>query len=165
MVPDVFTVKDEAWSKFKDSLTDYAESCNDGLKLQLDWTLKQKEEITQSVLKNNPLGSTDREWVLRLEIYKLLKLKTDVNSEARKIVECIGDGNGYEVWRLLGLRYEASFGTKRFSLAWHDTTVRKGLYSTSAEELLTKTCARTSCGWPWIQSLGPTSLEKWTWAG
>ena len=47
MVPDIFTGKDEAWSKFKDSLTDYAEACNDGLKLQLDWTLTQKEEITQ----------------------------------------------------------------------------------------------------------------------
>ena len=76
MVPDVLSGKEEAWAKFKDSLIDYSESCSDGLKLQLEWTLKQKEEIAQSVLKNNPLGSTDKEWAMRLEIYKLLKMKT-----------------------------------------------------------------------------------------
>lgn len=74
MVPDVFSGKDEAWAKFKDSLIDYSESCSDGLTFLLEWTLKQKEGITQSVLKNNLFGSTDKEWPMRLEIYKLLKM-------------------------------------------------------------------------------------------
>ena len=116
MVPDVFSGKEDGWAKFKDSVIDYAESCHDGLKTQLEFVLNQKQEITQSVLGDNLFGCTEKHWALRSEVYKLLKLKTELNSEARKIVECIGDGNGYEVWRLLGIRYEANFGTKRFSL-------------------------------------------------
>jgi len=112
MVPDVFSGKEDGWAKFKDSVIDYAESCHDGLKTQLDCALKQKQEITQAVLSDGSPGTTDKLWALRFELYKLLKLKTELNSEARKIVECIGDGNGYEVWRLLGVRYEANHGTK-----------------------------------------------------
>ena len=51
--------------------------------------------MTQEVLARNPLGSTDEDWALRFELFKLLKRKTDVTSEARKIVECVGDSNGY----------------------------------------------------------------------
>ena len=63
--------------------------------------------------RENPLESTDEEWTLRFEIFKLLKRKTESGSEARKIVECVGDSNGYEVWRLLGVRYEPQVGMKR----------------------------------------------------
>ena len=96
LVPDVFSGKEDGWAKFKDNLIDYAESCHDGLKTQLEFVLKQKQEITQSVLGENPFGCTEKHWILRSEAYKLLKLKTELNSEARKIVECIGDSNGYE---------------------------------------------------------------------
>ena len=58
-------------------------------------------------------GSTDEDWAMRFELFKLLKRKTEVTSEARKIVECVGDSNGYEVWRLLGVRYEPQVGMKR----------------------------------------------------
>ena len=100
--PDVFGSKDEAWPRFKDGVKDYSDAVHPGLKLQLDWTLKQREEVTQDVLGRTSLVSTDEEWALRFELFKLLKRKTEANSEARKIVECIGDSNGYEVWRLLG---------------------------------------------------------------
>ena len=45
--PDIFGSKDEAWAKFKDGLKDYADAFHLGLKLQLEWTLKQREEVTQ----------------------------------------------------------------------------------------------------------------------
>ena len=42
--PDIFGSKDEAWAKFKDGLKDYADAVHPGLKLQLEWALKQREE-------------------------------------------------------------------------------------------------------------------------
>ena len=45
--PDIFGSKDEAWAKFKDGLKDYADAVHPGLKLQLEWTFKQREEVTQ----------------------------------------------------------------------------------------------------------------------
>ena len=104
--PDVFGSKDEAWAKFKDGMKDYVDAVHPGLKQQLEWTLKQREEATREVLQRNPLGSTEEDWSLRYELHKLLKRKTEANSEARKIVECVCDDNGYECWRLLGIRYE-----------------------------------------------------------
>ena len=53
--PDTFGSKEEAWAKFKDGLKDYADAVHPGLKLQLEWTLKQREEIAQEVLLRNPL--------------------------------------------------------------------------------------------------------------
>ena len=111
--PEVFGSKDEAWSRLKEGLKDYSDAVHPGIKLQLEWTLKQREEITQKILGRNPLGSTDEDWSLRCELFKLLKRKTESGSEARKIVECVGDSNGYEVWRLLGIRYEPQVGMKR----------------------------------------------------
>lgn len=87
--PDTFGSKDELWAKFKDGIKDFADAVHLGLKLQLEWTLKQRDEVTQEVLSRNPLGSTDEDWTLRLELFKLLKRKTEVTSEARKIVECV----------------------------------------------------------------------------
>ena len=113
MDPDIFRGKEEAWSKFKEDLMDYADAVHPGVKLQLEWTLKQKEEITEEVIKRNPLSSPDEDWLLRLDLHKLLKRKTAATSEARKIVECVSDANGYEVWRLLGVRYEPQVGMKR----------------------------------------------------
>ena len=45
--PDIFGSKDELWAKFKDGLKDYADAVHPGLKLQLEWTLKQRDEVTQ----------------------------------------------------------------------------------------------------------------------
>ena len=45
--PDIFGSKEEVWSKFKDGLKDYTDAVHPGIKLQLEWTLKQKEEIIQ----------------------------------------------------------------------------------------------------------------------
>ena len=45
--PDVFGSKDEAWAKFKDGLKDYVDAVHPGLKQQLEWTLKQREEATR----------------------------------------------------------------------------------------------------------------------
>ena len=111
--PDVFGGKKEAWSKFKEDSMDYADAVRPGVKLQLGWTLRQKEEITQEVIGRNPLSSPAEDWPLRFELFKLLERKTESTSEARKIVECVGDSNGYEVWRLLGVRYEPQVGMKR----------------------------------------------------
>ena len=111
--PDTFGGKDEAWSKFKEDLMDYADAVHPGVKLQLEWTLRQKEEITQEVINRNPLSSTAEDWVPRHDLFKLIKRKTEATSEARKIVECVSDSNGYEVWRLLGIRYEPQVGMKR----------------------------------------------------
>ena len=60
-----------------------------------------------------PISSTVEDWELRHELYKLLKRKTEATSEARKIVDCVGDSNGYEAWRRLGAQYEPQAGTKR----------------------------------------------------
>ena len=66
-------------------------------------------------MRSNPLGSTEEDWELRHEVYKLLKRKTDANTDARKIVECVEHSNGFEVWRLLGVRYEPQAGMKRLA--------------------------------------------------
>ena len=113
MEPDIFSGEEEAWSKFKEDLMDYADAVHPGIKLQLDWTLKQKDEITESVINRNPLSTLAEDWPLRFDLHKLLKRKTESTSEARKIVECVSDANGYEVWRLLGVRYEPQVGMKR----------------------------------------------------
>ena len=113
MEPDIFSGKEEAWSKFKEDLMDYADAVHPGIKLQLDWTLKQKDEITEAVINRNPLSTLAEDWPLRFDLHKLLKRKTEPTSEARKIVECVSDANGYEVWRLLGVRYEPQVGMKR----------------------------------------------------
>ena len=63
----------------------------------------------------NPIGSAAEDWELRYELHKLLKRKTEANTDARKIVECVEQSNGYEVWRLLGVRYEAQTGMKRLT--------------------------------------------------
>ena len=94
-------------------MKDYTDAVHPGIKLQLEWTLKQKEDITQEVLDRNPLGSTAEDWILRFELFKLLKRKTESTSEARKIVDCVGDSNGYEAWRQLGVRSEPQVGMKR----------------------------------------------------
>ena len=111
--PDIFGSKEEAWSKFKDGFKDYTDAIHPGCKLQLDWALKQKEEVTREVLSRNPLGSTDEDWIVRFNLFQFLKRRTETNSEAHNIVECVGDSNGYEVWRLLGVRYEPQVGMKR----------------------------------------------------
>jgi len=113
MEPDMFSGKEEAWSKFKEDLMDYADAVHPGIKLQLDWTLKQKDEITEAVINLNLLSTLAEDWPLRFDLHKLLKRKTESTSEARKIVECVSDANGYEVWRLLGARYEPQVGMKR----------------------------------------------------
>jgi hypothetical protein len=66
-------------------------------------------------MRGNPLGSTEEDWELRHEVYKLLKRKTDANTDARKIVECVEQSNGFECWRLLGVRYEPQAGMKRLA--------------------------------------------------
>jgi len=113
MDPTIFSGKEEAWAKFKGELMDYADAVHPGIKLQLEWTLKQKDEITEQVIMRNPLSSPPEDWPLRFDLHKLLKRKTEATSEARKIVECVSDANGYEVWRLLGVRYEPQVGMKR----------------------------------------------------
>ena len=54
MDPTIFSGKEEAWPKFKEELMDYADAVHPGIKLQLEWTLKAKEEITEQVLTLNP---------------------------------------------------------------------------------------------------------------
>ena len=102
MEPSTFGGKDDLWAKFKEDLMDFADAVHPGIKVQLEWTLRQREEITQPVMGNHPISSTAEDWELRHELYKLLKRKTEATSEAREIVDCVGDSNGYEVWRLFG---------------------------------------------------------------
>ena len=90
---------------------DFADAVHSGIKIQLEWTLRQREEITQPVMSHHPISSTAEDWELRHELYKLLKRKTEALSYVRRIVDCVGDSNGYEVWRLLGIRYEPQAGS------------------------------------------------------
>ena len=53
---------------------DYADAVHPGVKLQLEWALKQKEEITEEVIKRNPLSSPVEDWPLRFDLHKFLKL-------------------------------------------------------------------------------------------
>ena len=50
--PSTFGSKEELWTKFHDDLMDFADVVHPGLKVQLEWTLKQKEEIAMAVLSN-----------------------------------------------------------------------------------------------------------------
>ena len=61
----------------------------------------------------HPISSTTEDWELRHELYKLLKRRSEATSEAREIIDCVGDSNGYEAWRLLGIRYEPQAGMRR----------------------------------------------------
>ena len=77
---------------------DFADAVHPGLKAQLEWIVRQKEEITADFLRTeHPTGSTAEHWELRFEMYKLLKRKTEANTDARKIVECVEQCNGFEV--------------------------------------------------------------------
>ena len=89
--------------------------------------------MTRDVLSRNPRGSTEEDWNLRFELHKLLKRKTEVNSEARKIVECVGDDNGFEVWRLLGIRYEPQVGMKGLKELFELTTLQNKRCKNPAE--------------------------------
>lgn len=82
MEPAAFGSKEEQWPKFREDLMDFADAVHPGLKLQLEWTLRQKDEITSFSMKGNPIGSTDEDWELRHEVYKVLKRKTDANTDA-----------------------------------------------------------------------------------
>ena len=115
MEPSAFGSKEDQWPKFREDLMDFAEAVHPGLKVQLEYTLRQKDEITSFLMRGNPLGSTEEDWELRHEVYKLLKRKTDANTDARKIVECVEQSNGFECWRLLGVRYEPQAGMKRLA--------------------------------------------------
>ena len=66
--PDVFGLKEEAWSKFKDGLIDYAEAVHEGLREQLEWAAKQKEPTTHEVMQRSDAGCTVEEWLLRIKI-------------------------------------------------------------------------------------------------
>ena len=131
--PDVFGAKEEAWSKFKDGLTDYAEAVHPGLREQLEWAAKQKEPTTHEVMQRSDAGCTAEEWLLRVEIYKLLKRKTETGTEARKFVECVEKEDGYEAWRLLCGRYEANSGTKRFAMLAELTNLQNKRCKNAAE--------------------------------
>ena len=43
MEPAMFGGKDELWAKFKEDLMDYADAVHPGIKIQLEWTLRQRE--------------------------------------------------------------------------------------------------------------------------
>ena len=42
MGPATFGGKDELWAKFKEDLMDFADAVHPGLKIQLEWTLRQR---------------------------------------------------------------------------------------------------------------------------
>lgn len=115
MEPNAFGSKEDQWPKFREDLMDFAEAVHPGLKCQLEYTLRQREEVASFRMKSNPFGSTDDDWELRREVYKLLKRKTEANTDARKIIECVEHSNGFECWRLLGVRYEPQAGMKRLA--------------------------------------------------
>ena len=105
--PSTFSGKEVLWPKFKEELMDHADAVHAGIKNQLEYSLKPREEVTQFVLECTPLGSSEYMWNLRDELYKVLKRKTEATSEARKIVECVEHNNGYKACGLLGVRHEA----------------------------------------------------------
>ena len=115
MEPTIFGSKEDHWPKFREDLMDYADAVHPGLRLQLEWVLKQKDEVTAASMRGNPLGTTEAEWELRAKLYMLLKIKTEATTDARKIVECVEQSNGFEAWRLLGVRFEPQAGMKRLA--------------------------------------------------
>ena len=80
MEPATFGGKDEVWAMFKEDLMDFVDAVHPGLKLQFEWTLRQKEEITQPVMSDHPISSTLEDWEMRHELYKLLKRKSEATS-------------------------------------------------------------------------------------
>ena len=80
----------------------------------MECAVKSRTEVTEDKLKGNPLASlAEEQWKIRAEVYTLSKRKTEVASEARNIVETVPQENGYEAFRMLGLRYEPHTGLKR----------------------------------------------------
>ena len=55
MEPGIVGSKEEQWPKFREDLMDFADAVHPGLRLQLEWTLRQKDETTSFSLQNNPL--------------------------------------------------------------------------------------------------------------
>ena len=68
MEPATFGGKDELSAKFKEDLMDFADAVHPGLKIQSEWTLTRKEDITQAVMSNHPISSTLEDWELRHEL-------------------------------------------------------------------------------------------------
>ena len=65
---NVFGAKEEQWPKFREDLMDFADAVHPGLRVQLEWTLRQREEVTPFVMRDNPIGSTPEDWALRHEV-------------------------------------------------------------------------------------------------
>ena len=56
MEPSSFGSKEEQWPKFREDLMDFADAVHSGMKVQLEWTLRLREEVAQTVLEANPTG-------------------------------------------------------------------------------------------------------------
>ena len=50
MEPNVFGSKEEQWPKFREDVMDFADAVHPGLRVQLEWTLRQKEEVTPVIM-------------------------------------------------------------------------------------------------------------------
>ena len=78
--------------------------------------LKQKgEDHSSQSCRGSPLAAPTNSGSSGTDLYKVLKRKTEATSEARKIVECVEQEDGYEAWRLLGVRYEPQGGMRRMN--------------------------------------------------
>ena len=89
MAPQAFNGKDEGLIKWKEEVTDYCEAVHHGLKHALDYALKRKEEVIESVMRTNPLGHTAEDWSRRHVLYILPQRKTVATTDAKKIVETV----------------------------------------------------------------------------
>ena len=55
MEPSPFGSKEDQWPKFREDLMDFADAVHPTLKGQLEYTLRQKEEVTSFSMRSNPL--------------------------------------------------------------------------------------------------------------
>ena len=112
MAPGMFCGKDEDWPQWKESVEDYVEQIRPGMKELLKRCGKAKEEVTEATVQKTE-GYVEGQWLLRPEIFSLLKTKTVAASEARTTVMCTDRENGYEAWRTLTIRFEPQMGIRR----------------------------------------------------
>ena len=107
----IFSGKEEDWPRWREQIQDYVEAVHGGLKHVLEIVGDHKKEVTETTFKEAEL--LDEEWKQREAVFTLIKRKTEVNSEPRRILECAHGMNGFEVWRNLSVRYQPNTSIRR----------------------------------------------------
>ena len=113
MVPDKFGKVEEAWRRWQEEITDYAEAVVPGMRAVMKRVEKTKEPATMDLI---------RTWVVEqpqlakaagegVNLYRLLKKQTE--NEAHTVMLGIAQEDGFKAWQALHTRYGLSLAGKQ----------------------------------------------------